>query len=77
MPLLEVAHQTEQLQSQKPDGHTHTKNAIMLRACTTSSAPGQSNPGETKSMEATTPELASGGSNSIVVEETFLVDGRI
>ena len=39
MPLHEVAHQGEQLQSQKPDGHAHTKNAIMLRAraCTTSS----------------------------------------
>ena len=34
----EIAHQGEQLQSQKPDGHAHTKNAIMLRACTTSSA---------------------------------------
>ena len=33
----EVAHQGEQLQSQKPDGYAHTKNAITLRACTTSS----------------------------------------
>ena len=38
VPLHEVAHQGEQLQSQKPDGHAHTKNAITLRACTTSSA---------------------------------------
>ena len=37
MPLHEVAHQGKQLQSQKPDGHAHTKNAITLRACTTSS----------------------------------------
>ena len=36
--LYEVAHQEEQLQSQKLDGHAHTKNAITLRACTTSSA---------------------------------------
>ena len=34
VPLHEVAHQGKQLQSQKPDGHAHTKNAIMLRACT-------------------------------------------
>ena len=31
VPLHEVTHQVEQLQSQKPDGHAHTKNAIMLR----------------------------------------------
>ena len=37
MPLHEVAHQGEPLQSQQPDGHAHTKNAITLRACTTSS----------------------------------------
>ena len=37
VPLHEVAHRGEQLHSQKPDGHAHTKNAITLRACTTSS----------------------------------------
>ena len=37
VPLHEVAHQGKQLQSQKPDGHAHAKNAITLRACTTSS----------------------------------------
>ena len=37
VPLHEVAHQGKQLQSQKPDGHAHTKNAITLCACTTSS----------------------------------------
>ena len=39
--LHEVAHQGEQLQSQKSEGHAHTKNSITLRACTTSSAPDQ------------------------------------
>ena len=37
MPLHEVAHRGKLLQSQKPGGHAHTKNAITLRACTTSS----------------------------------------
>ena len=36
-PKSEVVHQGEQFRSQKPDGHAHTKNAITLHACTTSS----------------------------------------
>ena len=40
VPFHEVAHQGKQLQSQKPDGHAHTRNAIMLCACTTSSGMG-------------------------------------
>ena len=50
--------------------------------------PGQSNPGETKSIEATTPELSPvvfwspksstfSGSDSIVGEETHQVDDRV
>ena len=57
MPLHEVAHQGEQLQSQKPDGHAHAKNAITLRACTTSSGDGSNGPIRTMWM---TSNLASG-----------------
>ena len=35
--IHELARQGKLLRSQKPDGHAHTKNAITLRACTTSS----------------------------------------